>query len=86
MNEGPEYIANELRNPAWKDHCIPAAVELMLQAAAALRALEPERCLKLERIAEGYRGLCNPMAMSEESFKRLCVLDEQLGAVRRARG
>lgn len=47
MNEAPEYIANELRNPAWKDHCLPAAVELMQHAAVALeeRTEERDACL-----------------------------------------
>lgn len=35
---------------------------------------------QLERIASGYRGLCNPMTMSEESFQKLRALDKQFDA------
>ena len=36
---------------------------------------------QLERIASGYRGLCNPMTMSEESFQKLRALDKQFDAL-----
>lgn len=47
MNESPAFIANELCNPAWKDHCLPAAVDLMRQAAVALGTLE--KCFQNEK-------------------------------------